>query len=184
MRYVIFVLCLCAVALWGCNGNQQQAALAGAGVVSAALALDQVVQSGDLERAVVSVALSDEELATVRSALMTYADARALVLSLGDDPERLLVARGTLEAVNIQLAGAYGDLRGVVVAHWDQYSAVDQSWFRRWQAMTDRYVVQRNALVTALDTELSADVRRQQVVEIARLLGQIALVSRPLWAGQ
>ena len=176
-RFVALLTVALMAVLWGCTSGQQQAALSGGSVVAGALAFDQVLQSGDVERAVLSVELSPEELQSVVAGFDQYAVARDVLRDVVDNPERVIGLRGTLETEHARIVQGYGAVQAVVSAHWPHYGPVDQARLLRWQAQAERLEIQYNNFLAALDSEISENERYQRLVEVLRIVAQLALLA-------
>ena len=165
------------IGMVGCTTNQQDAALSGVSVVAGGMALDAVIQSGEFERSVLSVELKEAELAAVIGALDDYAVSRTVLGDITQTPEAALSLRGTIQDEHRRLVDAYSVILGVVQDNWQSYSAVDQSRLKRWQAQAERLEIQYNNFLAAVDSEISADVRYERIIEVLKIVSQLALMA-------
>lgn len=168
---------LAALALVGCNTNQQTAALSGAGLVAGSKVADDLLQSGEVEAAVFSIELSEADRDTVVAGFDDYAIAREILGDLVRSPETVLSLRATIQNEHARLVHAYRDIQRVVGETFGEYSAVDQARLKRWQSQAERLEAQYNNFLAAVDSEISADVRYERLLEVLRVVSQIALMA-------
>lgn len=173
---VIF-LAVVFIALAACTSNQQSAALSGASVVAGGKMVDNLIQSGEVERAVFSVELSESDRDQVITAFNDYATAREILGELVRRPEAALSLRATIQEQHVRVAEAYLAAQSVVAGNWDSYSAIDQARLKRWQAQAERLEIQYQNFLAAVDTEISADVRYERILEVLKIVAQLALMA-------
>lgn len=177
MKFVYLVVA--ALALFSCSSAQQQAVLQGSSAASQLVAADELLQSGEVESAVLSdeVAVSPEELRTLQHAFADYEASRAVVKDLIDNPEQLLGAVSTIRIEHARLAQAYYAVQDVVEVNWEEYRAVDQARILRWRSQAEQLESTYNRLAAALSDAQTESARTQRVVELVRVLAQIALAA-------
>ena len=166
------LLCLTA-----CTSQQKDAAFSGASVVAGGVAFDALIQSGEVESAVFATELTEAELAKVIAAFDSYALSREVLGEMAKSPEAALSLRGTIQYEHKLIVDAYSDIQSVVSDNWQSYTPVDQSRLKRWQAQAERLEIQYNNFLAAVDSEISADVRYQRILEVLKIVSQLALMA-------
>ena len=94
MRSMNRVWCLAlmmwALVLAGCTPAQQDVAMQGSVLASNLVVADRLLQSGEVERSVLSVKMTDVELDTLVSAFDEYSQSRDVISQIIEDPAMAL----------------------------------------------------------------------------------------------
>ena len=77
----------------------------------------------------------------------------------------------------MRLSEAFRAVQSVVLARWDSYSAVDQARLKRWRAQVESLEVAYQNFVAAVDAARSESAKAERIIEMARIVGQIALLA-------
>ena len=180
MRYAvarIFLVSLAVQLLASCTGAQRDVALQGSSVAGQLSAADRLLQSGEVEQTVLSVAIRGDELATLTSAFEQYQQSREIISTLLDNPDRAMQAASIIRAEHARLTQAYLDVQSVVMDNWGEYTAVAQARLDRWRGQVERLEVTYQRLASALDEAQTESARTERIIELARVLAQIALMA-------
>lgn len=181
MRSMNRVWCLAlmmwALVLAGCTPAQQDVAMQGSVLASNLVVADRLLQSGEVERSVLSVKMTDVELDTLVSAFDEYSQSRDVISQIIEDPAMALDVEQIIYTEHVRLSEAYRAVQSVVLARWDSYSAVDQARLKRWRAQVERLEVAYQNFVAAVDAARSESAKAERIIEMARIVGQIALLA-------
>lgn len=175
MKHTIIVLALLLVS--GCSGAQRDVAVQGSAVAGQLASADRLLQSGDVERTVLSVAVRGDELAALQSAFEQYEQSREVVSAVLDTPDRAMRAVSIIRSEHARLEQAYLDVQSVVAANWDEYSAVNQARLDRWRGQVQRLEITYQRLASALEQARTESERTERIIELARIVAQLALMA-------
>lgn len=171
------VVLLASLVIWGCTPAQQTAALQGSTLAGNLVVADRLLQSGEVERSVLSVKLSPEQLDTLIAAFDEYSHSRSVISDFIEQPVMVLNVEQVIVTEHVRLSEAYRAVQSVVLARWDEYGPVEQARLRRWQAQVERLEIAYLNFVTAVDAARSESARAERIIELARIVGQIALLA-------
>jgi len=171
------IILLLSVFLAACTIAQRDVALQGSSVAGQLAVADRMLQSGEVEATVLSIAVSEAEFDTVTNAFEQYEASREVIEAIVDDPTQVVDATVLIRAEHARLAEAYSAVYGVVLAHWDEYGPVAQARLDRWRGQAERLEASYQRLASALGEAVNETARTQRVVELARIVGQIALMA-------
>lgn len=163
--------------LTACTPAQQDVAMQGSVLASNLVVADRLLQSGEVERSVLSVKMTDVELDTLVSAFDEYSHSRDVISQIIEDPAMALDVEQIIYTEHVRLSEAYRAVQSVVLARWDTYSAVDQARLKRWRAQVERLEVAYQNFVAAVDAARSESAKAERIIEMARIVGQIALLA-------
>ena len=180
MRYAvarIFLVSLAVQLLASCTGAQRDVALQGSSVAGQLSSADRILQSGEVEQTVLSVAIRGDELDALTSAFEQYEQSREIISTLLDNPDRAMQAISIIRSEHARLTQAYLDVQSVVMDNWSEYSAVSQSRLDRWRGQAQRLEITYQRLASAVAEARSESARTERIIELARVLAQIALMA-------
>ena len=179
MRYAVavFLVSLAVQLLASCTGAQRDVALQGSSVAGQLSSADRMLQSGEVEQTVLSVAIRGDELDTLTSAFEQYEQSREIISTLLDNPDRATQAVSIIRAEHARLTQAYLDVQSVVMDNWGEYTAVAQARLDRWRGQVERLEVTYQRLASALYEAQTESARTERIIEMARIVGQIALMA-------
>lgn len=165
---VIYWLCLLALTVNACSVTPKQAAE----VALKAAYVDQLIKTGAVAEAVYSSKLSDEELNTVRNALLEYNKFRdKWGKMVTKDPLGVVTNLSLLSVDYSVLRNQYKLVETVVYTNWSEYDPYIQAVLQDYQ---DR-AVKLDQLVTDLIKKQEVNTAVIAVEEFAVVLGRIAL---------
>lgn len=169
--YIAFAL------LAGCAGNSTDTITSAGQLAAETKAADILIQSGQVESAVLDAPLTEEHLASVVSAFEVYENSRAVVGDLFKQPAQLLTSVVLIQAQHDNLVAAYHDIQQVVKANWQYYTPQQQASLERWQQQARQLEARYQVFTAALQNQLSGDAERQAAMELLTTVAQIALMS-------
>lgn len=163
-------------ALWGCSSSSLDAVTAGGILAAETKAADIVLQSGDVEAAVLSAELDADAVATVIAGFDDYALSRIILTDVARSPGSMLGAMTTIRAEHARLREAYRSIQYVVETHWESYDPAAQAKLQRWRDQAHRLEGRYQEFIQAATTALTSDARHAATVELLRTVASIALV--------
>jgi hypothetical protein len=158
-------------------GNAPNIAARGALVGLNATTADRLLQSGEVERVVMKGELYPEQVARLVAAFDVYAEARLALKLLIEDEDNLLYSVDIIRSVRYQLQDAYAEAQTVITEAWPTYAPIEQDILLSWQYQMARLNTQYTLLMRDINAEVSSDQRTQLVIQVVRVVGQIALTS-------
>lgn len=173
---ILSVGLLLSVCLAGCAGSVSTVTL-GTLLATDTKAADTTLQSGRVERAVLSVELSEADLERVIRAFDSYALSRSILSELANDPALLVNSVGEIQAEHARLRAAYLDLQTVVANNWEQYDPANQARLEHWRAQAEKLERRYQRFVVAIRTQIESDARQEAAVQLLKIVAQIALVA-------
>lgn len=177
MTAVIVLAMMALTLIAGCTNSQRDAALQGSSVAGQLAAADRLLQSGDVEQTVLSVSIRGDELDTLTRAFEQYEESREIISTILDNPDRAMQAISIIRDEHARLTQAYLDVQSVVMDNWDEYSAVAQARLDRWRGQVERLEITYQRMAEAVESARSESARTERIIELARIVAQIALMA-------
>lgn len=168
---------LLLLVLTSCTGAQRDVALQGSAMAGQLAIADRMLQSGDVEVTVLSVSVTAAELDALTNAFTQYEQSRMVLSAIIDNPTQLVDATVLIREEHARLSEAYDAVFDVVSANWDDYGPVQQARLDRWRGQVQRLEESYQRLAAAASEASTETARAQRVVELARIVGQIALLA-------
>lgn len=167
------------MAALGCSSAQRDAAVDASSVAGQAIIADQMLQSGIVEQTVLSdsVTMTPEQVQTLEDAFAQYQRSREQISAIIDNPAAAIDSPAIIRAEHARLDEAYRSVQEVVADNWSEYSAVDQSRLDRWRGQVARLEMSYQRLAQSLSEVRNVDARRARIIELARIVGRIALMA-------